>query len=378
MPRLPLPGSDKGTWGDILNEYLSVEHNADGTQKTVPVAKGGTGATDAATARTNLGLGTSATKDTGTTAGTVSAGDDSRITGAAQKASNLSDLASASTARTNLGLGTASTKDTPASGDAAVGEVVKGDDTRLSDSRTPSSHASTHASAGSDPVTLSQSQITDLTTDLGNKQPLDSDLTTLAGLSATTDNFIQAKSSAWTSRTPAQAAADLVVEVGKLLFPIGAIYAATVSTNPNTLLGFGTWTAFADGKVMVGKAAAGTFATGGATGGSETNTIGSGNLPTHTHTIDHDHGSVTSSTDGSHVHDVNVVDQSTSSGSVANRGLVTQGGGARNGVVTTAGSHTHTVDLPNFTGNSGNGGFANTALNNLQPYIVTYLWQRTA
>lgn len=30
MARLPIPGSDDGTWGDILNEYLSIEHNADG------------------------------------------------------------------------------------------------------------------------------------------------------------------------------------------------------------------------------------------------------------------------------------------------------------------------------------------------------------
>lgn len=45
-------------------------------------------------------------------------------------------------------------------------------------------------------------------------QPLDSDLTTIAGLTATTDNFIQSKSSAWASRTPAQVTADLSVMVG--------------------------------------------------------------------------------------------------------------------------------------------------------------------
>jgi hypothetical protein len=40
-------------------------------------------------------------------------------------------------------------------------------------------------------------------------QPLDSDLTTIAGLTATTDNFMQAKSSAWASRTVAQVTTDL-------------------------------------------------------------------------------------------------------------------------------------------------------------------------
>jgi hypothetical protein len=49
-------------------------------------------------------LGDAATLDTGTTAGTVAEGNDTRITGAAQKASNLSDVASPSTARANLGI----------------------------------------------------------------------------------------------------------------------------------------------------------------------------------------------------------------------------------------------------------------------------------
>jgi hypothetical protein len=33
MSRLPIPGSDKGTWGDILNNYLSQSHNSDGSLK---------------------------------------------------------------------------------------------------------------------------------------------------------------------------------------------------------------------------------------------------------------------------------------------------------------------------------------------------------
>lgn len=85
-------------------------------------------------------------------------------------ASNLSDLNSVSTARTNLGLGTAATLNAPSSGNAASGEVVKGSDTRLTDARTPTAHASSHAAAGSDPLTLSQSQITSLVSDLAGKQ----------------------------------------------------------------------------------------------------------------------------------------------------------------------------------------------------------------
>lgn len=46
----------------------------------------------------------------GTTSTQAAAGNDSRITGAAQKSSNLSDLASVSTARSNLGLSTGSQK----------------------------------------------------------------------------------------------------------------------------------------------------------------------------------------------------------------------------------------------------------------------------
>lgn len=55
MSRLPTVGGDDNTWGDVLNDFLGVEHNTDGTQKTLDVSKGGTGAISSSAARNNLG-----------------------------------------------------------------------------------------------------------------------------------------------------------------------------------------------------------------------------------------------------------------------------------------------------------------------------------
>lgn len=76
--------------------------------------------------------------------------------------------------------------------------------------------------------------------------------------------------------------ADLVNTIGNLLYPVGSYYInETDSTNPATLLGFGTWTAVTD-RFIVGRG--GTF-TG--TGGSATDsiTLTAANLPPHQHEV---------------------------------------------------------------------------------------------
>lgn len=41
MSRLPIPGSDDGSWGQILNDYLTTSHNNDGSLKPSAVTAAG-------------------------------------------------------------------------------------------------------------------------------------------------------------------------------------------------------------------------------------------------------------------------------------------------------------------------------------------------
>ncbi|MDO8592045.1 MAG: hypothetical protein Q7R60_03970 [bacterium] len=131
MARLPIPGSDDGTWGDILNYFLKVEHNTDGSQKTLPVSKGGTGATDAATALTNLGAASS--------------------TDLAAKATD-SNVVHKTGTETITG-----NKDFTGTLTQNSQTVILGNDSRLTDQRTPSDSSVTDAKISS---TLSPSKIT--------------------------------------------------------------------------------------------------------------------------------------------------------------------------------------------------------------------------
>ena len=70
------------------------------------------------------------------------------------------------------------------------------------------------------------------------------------------------------------------------IYPVGSIYFnMAVSTNPGTLLGFGTWAAYAEGRVLVGFQSSGTFDALDESLGAETDshTLTVDEMPAHTH-----------------------------------------------------------------------------------------------
>lgn len=118
MARLPQPGQDNGTWGSILNDFLSQSHSDDGTLKADSV-----GSTqlqdDAVTAaaiapgsvtKTDVGLGN--VDNTSDASKPISTATQTALDTKLTASNNLSDLANATTARSNLGLANVATTST--------------------------------------------------------------------------------------------------------------------------------------------------------------------------------------------------------------------------------------------------------------------------
>lgn len=76
MARLPTPGSDNGVWGAVLNDYLGVEHNPDGTHKSSVNPD----ATTASKGRLRLSGDLGGTADTPTVPGLANKVDNSILT----------------------------------------------------------------------------------------------------------------------------------------------------------------------------------------------------------------------------------------------------------------------------------------------------------
>jgi len=138
----------------------------------------------------------------------------------------------------------------------------------------------------------------------------------------------------------------------QILYPIGVIYSSTVSTNPNTLFGFGTWTAFGAGRVMIGDG--GGFSAG-ATGGSA-----DAILKSHTHTA--------TSTDSGHTHVMSANSARPVTGTSALYAALDGGVAGSSSTQSSNAVITTTISTEGVSATNAN----------LQPYIVVYLWQRTA
>jgi len=122
---------------------------------------------------------------------------------------------------------------------------------------------------------------------------------------------------------------DIATTVLAAAFPIGSVYLAIVATNPNALLGFGTWVRIAEGQFLVGfKTADGDFDPVENTGGAKT----------------HDHPSATSGASSANTMVDNNADGTT--------------------ISVATGMATHDTDL--------------AAISHLPPFYVIYIWKRTA
>lgn len=153
------------------------------------------------------------------------------------------------------------------------------------------------------------------------------------------------------------------------IWPIGSVFTAVVSTNPNILLGFGTWSQIAQGQMLIGQKSTDTdFNVAEETGGAKTVTIAETNLPAHVHTVNPP--STTSS--GQSVTHTHSCGANTGSGSTGT-GAIETGSSYNTGNASV--DHTHTVDIAQF--NSGSVG-SGTALSVMNPYFVVYAWKRTA
>lgn len=169
-------------------------------------------------------------------------------------------------------------------------------------------------------------------------------------------------------------------------FPVGSVFLSVVSTNPSTLLGYGTWSSFGAGRVLVGLDAGQTeFDTVEETGGAKTHTLTSSEMPSHTHTQNahthtqdaHTHSQATHS----HIGGFAGVNAGASYGvTTAPTGNINSQGGsstANHPITSSSGATIANATATNqnttpTNQNTGGGG----AHNNLQPYIVVYMWKR--
>lgn len=133
-----------------------------------------------------------------------------------------------------------------------------------------------------------------------------------------------------------------------LIYPLGAIYITTSAVSPSSIWAGTTWVAYGEGRTMIGHGAGAGLTdrpTVEAMGGAETHTLTKAEIPPHTHDY-------------------------------TDRFRNPQGGAGQ--IFNLASGSQVALSSPTVNTGDGSPDLQGLAHNNMQPYIVTYMWKRTA
>lgn len=156
-------------------------------------------------------------------------------------------------------------------------------------------------------------------------------------------------------------------------FPIGAVFIAVVATDPSVLLGYGTWSAFGAGRVLVGlDSVDADFDTAEETGGVKTVTLtaAQSGLPQHTHV------------QNAHTHTQDPHTHTLTGGATDDTSAPFPGPDAANSATVFASTAIQAATATNQAATAVNQdagpSAASAAHTNLMPYITVYMFKRTA
>ena len=141
------------------------------------------------------------------------------------------------------------------------------------------------------------------------------------------------------------------------VYPVGSIFISTSSTSPATSLGFGSWSRFGEGRMLVSQSSSDSdFDTAEETSGSKTHTLNTTQLPSHDHFIMN-----TGNGFGNYLeNNTSFTGTTNSRGGLGNNDYIMQS--------------INSAANAGKTSTTGDG----SAVTHMNPYIVTYMWKRTS